>query len=190
MFHQELQRVAEKLNEAMMELGIPVPETIDWASTPFSGQWGFGTTACFQSAALEARRDKSINIRERAQEIAEALSKKLDTPQGFARIEAINGYLNLYIDPEKYALRVVDTILAEKGTFGRGDPIPERVMVEYSQPNTHKAFHVGHLRNVILGGAVRWFRNHSCELSWRHRMACHQMAMVLFKIPRWRRARW
>merc|ERR1712129_451115 len=26
-----------------------------------------------------------------------------------------------------------------------------RVMVEYSQPNTHKAFHVGHMRNVALG---------------------------------------
>jgi arginyl-tRNA synthetase len=154
MFHQELQRVAEKINKVMMELGIPIPEKIDWASTPFSGQWGFGTTACFQSAALEARSDKSIKVRDRAQEIAEALSKKLETPQGYARIEAINGYLNLYIDPEKYALRVVDTILAEKDTFGKGDPIPERVMVEYSQPNTHKAFHVGHLRNVILGGAL------------------------------------
>jgi len=27
-------------------------------------------------------------------------------------------------------------------------------MIEYSQPNTHKSMHVGHLRNVILGGAV------------------------------------
>lgn len=31
---------------------------------------------------------------------------------------------------------------------------PERVMVEYSQPNTHKAFHVGHMRNVSLGDAL------------------------------------
>jgi arginyl-tRNA synthetase len=30
----------------------------------------------------------------------------------------------------------------------------ERVMVEYSQPNTHKNFHVGHTRNVALGIAV------------------------------------
>jgi arginyl-tRNA synthetase len=27
-------------------------------------------------------------------------------------------------------------------------------MVEYSQPNTHKAFHVGHLRNMVLGSSV------------------------------------
>ena len=34
-----------------------------------------------------------------------------------------------------------------------------RVMIEFSQPNTHKLFHVGHLRNVVLGDAlVRAFR--------------------------------
>lgn len=33
-------------------------------------------------------------------------------------------------------------------------PARERVMVEYSQPNTHKAFHVGHMRNLCLGDAI------------------------------------
>jgi arginyl-tRNA synthetase len=154
MFNQELKNIAESINEAMAELRIPVPEKVDWTSTPFSGEWGYGTTACFQSAALEARSGKRIDIRERAQEIAEILSKKLEIPKDFSHIEAINGYLNIYIDPEKYALRVVDTILTRKQSFGKGDPIPERVMVEFSQPNTHKAFHVGHLRNLILGGAL------------------------------------
>ena len=28
------------------------------------------------------------------------------------------------------------------------------MMVEYSQPNTHKAFHVGHMRNVALGDSI------------------------------------
>ncbi len=38
--------------------------------------------------------------------------------------------------------------------FGRGDAKGERILVEFSQPNTHKAFHVGHLRNVVLGDAL------------------------------------
>ena len=29
-----------------------------------------------------------------------------------------------------------------------------KVMVEYSQPNTHKAFHVGHMRNCAIGDCV------------------------------------
>lgn len=27
----------------------------------------------------------------------------------------------------------------------------EKIMIEFSQPNTHKAFHIGHLRNCVLG---------------------------------------
>ena len=30
----------------------------------------------------------------------------------------------------------------------------KKIMVEYSQPNTHKEFHVGHLRNACLGAAL------------------------------------
>ena len=40
-------------------------------------------------------------------------------------------------------------------------------MVEFSQPNTHKAFHVGHLRSAILGDvlariahAEKWLAQH------------------------------
>ena len=36
----------------------------------------------------------------------------------------------------------------------RARPDGDRVMVEFSQPNTHKAFHVGHMRNLCLGDAL------------------------------------
>jgi arginyl-tRNA synthetase len=154
MFHQELQIASQRVQEGLARLEIPLPEKIDWVPTPFSGQWGFGTAVCFQSAALEARSGKKVIVPQRAQEIAEALTKELDLLEGFSRAEAVKGYFNLYIDPENYAKRVIDTILNQEQEFGKGPPIAERVMVEYSQPNTHKAFHVGHLRNVILGSAM------------------------------------
>lgn len=43
------------------------------------------------------------------------------------------------------------------GTFlakRKGSRNSERVMIEYSQPNTHKAFHVGHMRNAALGDSL------------------------------------
>lgn len=33
-------------------------------------------------------------------------------------------------------------------------PWSEKILVEYSQPNTHKALHVGHLRNMVYGDTV------------------------------------
>jgi arginyl-tRNA synthetase len=62
--------------------------------------------------------------------------------------------LNLYFSTSKYAQDVVDTVLEEGKEYGKGKALGKKVMVEYSQPNTHKSFHVGHLRNVILGGSV------------------------------------
>jgi arginyl-tRNA synthetase len=65
------------------------------------------------------------------------------------KIEAAGPYVNFFIK---------DSLIAEKilnENVARGaDPTGERVMFEYSQPNTHKEFHVGHLRNACLGASL------------------------------------
>ena len=73
---------------------------------------------------------------------------------GLSQVEAVKGYLNLYFAAAEYARRVVDAVLEQKERFGSGPATGRRVMVEFSQPNTHKAFHVGHLRSAILGDAL------------------------------------
>jgi len=62
--------------------------------------------------------------------------------------------LNLYFSTAEFARRVIDTAISDAGSFGRGMSKHEQVMVEFSQPNTHKAFHVGHLRSAILGDTL------------------------------------
>ncbi|MCH7587339.1 MAG: arginine--tRNA ligase [Chloroflexi bacterium] len=156
MFKEELNPVETIILRTLKSLKIEWDAEIVWSSTPFSGEWGFGTAIGFQAAAKDAAaKDSGVkNIPQRAQEIAQALVKAIGAPAGFVSVEAVRGYINLSIDPQVYARRVVDTILADGENFARGDAKTEKVMVEYSAPNTHKAFHVGHLRNVILGGAM------------------------------------
>ena len=152
MFKNEQQFIEQQIHHFCVQEGIPeIP--IAWKWIPFSGHWGI-STSFFQSAALEARQGKKVVVAQRAQEIAEQVVRFLGNPQGFSRLEAVNGYLNLYFSTGEYAQRVVDTVLQEKDQFGKGDDKKQKVMVEFSQPNTHKAFHVGHLRNVILGDAA------------------------------------
>ncbi len=92
--------------------------------------------------------------RSRAAELAEALAAQLGTPAGFSHVEAVKGYLNLYFAAPDYAARVLDSVLAAGDQYGRGEDKGQQIMVEFSQPNTLKAFHVGHLRNMILGAAL------------------------------------
>jgi arginyl-tRNA synthetase len=93
-------------------------------------------------------------VPQRAQEIAAAVSAALGTPPGISRVEATRGYLNLYFAPGEFTRRVVDVVLEQGSSYGRAGRNGERVMVEFSNPNTHKAFHVGHLRSAILGDVI------------------------------------
>ena len=71
--------------------------------------------------------------------------------EGVSHFEAVKGYLNVYYKTSDYARRAVEEVLASGADFGRGKPKNERVMVEYSQPNTHHSFHIGHARTTLLG---------------------------------------
>jgi arginyl-tRNA synthetase len=153
MFSAEQQAIETHIRAYCASQGLPDPGQIQWNPIPFLGEWGI-STSFFKLAAEEARSgkvpgEKPVGLR--AQEIAEGVKEALGTPAGFARVEAVKGYLNLYFSPGEFTKRVVDTVLEQGVDFGRGAPQNERVMVEYAQPNTHHSFHMGHFRNAILG---------------------------------------
>lgn len=152
MFEREQQAIAQKIKAFCRENQLPEVE-FQWKWIPFSGHWGI-STSFFQLAALEARQGKKVNVNARAAELASQVAAYLGIPQGFEKVEAVNGYLNIYFLQSTYATQVVNTVLQEGENFGRGTSRNERVMVEFSQPNTHKAFHVGHLRSAILGDVI------------------------------------
>jgi arginyl-tRNA synthetase len=154
MFEIELAAASDQIFEIIRRLDLAKPAEIRWEPTPFRGAWGYGTPAFFQSAAAEARKDSTIVVPQRAQQIASAILDALGTPDQFSHALAENGYLNLYVETSTYASRLIQSIHEQGLRYGSGEKKTRRVMVEYSQPNTHKAFHVGHLRNVILGGSM------------------------------------
>jgi arginyl-tRNA synthetase len=151
MFTQELHQATETVHTSLKSLNLPDPESIDWLPTPFEGDWGYGTAVCFKVAAAEAKTDPTIKVPQRAHEIANLLLENLRDLEGFDRVEAVSGYLNLHINTSIYAQRVTDRVIKAGQDFGRGAKKDERVMVEYAQPNTHHSFHIGHARNAILG---------------------------------------
>jgi len=60
------------------------------------------------------------------------------TPQFLAQI------IEKIIDPENSFVGPLEKLESERDTC----------MIEYSQPNTHKAFHVGHMRNCAIGDCI------------------------------------
>jgi len=153
MFESEQKQLETQIKAYCAAHDLPQKD-ISWSWIPFSGNWGI-SVSFFQLTAEDAKaKGLKINVAMRAQEIAQSIADALILPEGFDRIEAVRGYLNIYFSTRAFSKKVIDAVLTERDCFGLGESTHQKVMVEFSQPNTHKAFHVGHLRNVILGNSV------------------------------------
>src|SRR5512145_3462421 len=123
MFDTEQQTIEALIATYCAENGLPeIP--LNWTPIPFAWQWGIATSF-FQLAAADARAIKErsgqgVNVPQHAQEIAEKVAAALGAPAGFARVESVKGYLNLYFDTAEFTRRVVGDVLTQRGDFGHG----------------------------------------------------------------------
>ena len=69
------------------------------------------------------------------------------------RIEAFGPYVNFYLNAGEVAKLVINEV--NKKNYGANDlGKGKKVMIEYPSQNTHKEFHVGHLRNVCISNPL------------------------------------
>ncbi len=88
------------------------------------------------------------------EQIGQALGNAMmaEFPTLFSGFNIVKGFLNLTIEASYW-----HEFLAEQytnSTFGYHQPTGNKVMVEYSSPNTNKPLHLGHLRNNFLGRSI------------------------------------
>lgn len=81
-----------------------------------------------------------------AQEIVEKSQNK--------QLINVGPYINFLIDKNDMAKKVITEISDKKDSFGQGEITNKEILIEWRQPNTHKAFHIGHIRNVIVGESI------------------------------------
>jgi len=95
-------------------------------------------------------------------QIAQMLAEKLNKVSGGEKIEVQGPYLNIKMDRGKTAEEILKIFFSENPSndlknfsFGRPQTLKEqKVMVEFSSPNTNKPLHLGHLRNDVLGESI------------------------------------
>lgn len=106
--------------------------------------------ACFELAKAEKK-----NPAELAASLTEQLKNDQELKKYFLDIKAVGPYINFFVLPACLAGSVITVIRKEKSHYGRNYQGGGRqVMIEYSNGNTHKEYHVGHLRNISYGDAV------------------------------------
>lgn len=69
-----------------------------------------------------------------------------------ADFNVVKGFLNIVISAEYWSQYFA--FAWKKPGRAQVAPVPQKVLVEYSSPNTNKPLHLGHVRNNVLGVAV------------------------------------
>jgi arginyl-tRNA synthetase len=101
------------------------------------------------NVSLKLSKDLGKNPRE----IAEILVSKLNSDFVEKAEVAGPGFINFFIN-QSFFLQNLNYINANPDSYGKWELSNELAMVEFGQPNTHKAFHVGHLKSAVTGLAL------------------------------------
>jgi arginyl-tRNA synthetase len=142
--------IFHNIEQILHDAGIPGAIELLTPPNPDMGDISF---ACFALAKKQGR-----NPAEVAKELAEEISLRVRPSGGsnpIEKIQAAGPYVNFYLKAEAVAQLLFQAMKKEKSKFGNSAlGKGQKVVIEYSQPNTHKEFHVGHLRNAALGLAL------------------------------------
>ncbi len=99
------------------------------------------------SAAFRIAKDSG----ESAEDVSKKIASNIKVKGNIEKVSAENGFINFYLKRKDFAIEVINHALSpgDRGASKRG-----RAIIEYISVNPNKPWHVGHLRNALLGNTI------------------------------------
>lgn len=143
-------QIIQKIREALKELGASVDAVSDLDLSeqlvePPNSDLGDLAFGCFILAK---------HLKKAPPALAQELKSKLVLDGNLLKAEAAGPYLNLALSPQFIGEQLLSDIRSGKHFQKKLTEKNPKAMIEFSQPNTHKEIHVGHMRNASLGDSL------------------------------------
>ncbi|MBP2142960.1 arginyl-tRNA synthetase [Methanococcus voltae] len=143
-------KLIEILNEKVKNLtGEEIEIRLD--EPPSINMGDYSTNICFRLAKPLRKAPKMI-----AEDIVTQLINENDLKAlKIEKIEALNGYINFFVDYNEFSKDILSTIEDKKESFGKLDNKNEKVILEHTSANPNGPFHIGHGRNMVIGDSLK-----------------------------------
>ncbi len=140
-------KIQEQIEKLLEKAGVKM---IGELTVPPKSEMGDVALPCFGLA-----KKGGVNPVAYAKELAKKLSsEKLRVKSSIIdNVKAFGPYVNFFLNAKVLAEDILEEAAQEK--YGQSDlGGNKKILVEFAHPNTHKAFHIGHLRNITTGESL------------------------------------
>ncbi len=133
-----LQTALKKLNISKAEIDLQHP------ANPNHGD--FATSIALQQAK---------SLKKSPLELAQEITKNIPQNDLVEKVEVVKpGFINFHISIHTL-IEEMNKVVKEKDNYGRSDNLKnKKIMIEFTDPNPFKEFHIGHLYSNIVGEAL------------------------------------
>ena len=136
------QNIADAINAALKKKLVKAADLV----YPPNPEFGDISLPCFNLAK---------ELKKTAVETGEFLVGRIALNDVVVAAKATGPFLNFTFNKAKLAQGVIKEVLKQKEKYGLNQNGKNKtIMIEFAHPNTHKAFHIGHLRNILTGEAM------------------------------------
>jgi arginyl-tRNA synthetase len=135
------------IKEALQNLGIEAGDIVlEHPADVANGD--YSTNVAFAYAKKVGKNPKAL-----AEEIKTELEK--NKIEEIEKVEVAGaGFINFYLSREFFTQSIIE-ILNKKSGWGKNEILNgKKVMIEYTQPNPFKPFHIGHLMSNAIGESI------------------------------------
>lgn len=138
-------KILENLKIALKKIGIE-EKSLELES-PTNPKFGDYSTSIALKLSKQLKKNPNV--------LAEEIKNNLPKTNLINKIEVLKpGFINFWLS-EEYLLKEMQKLSMgnfEFASFHLGKN--KKIMVEFAHPNTHKLFHIGHLRNIATGESM------------------------------------
>jgi len=140
------QKIKNLIKEALKNLKIESKEIL--LEHPLDLEMGDYST----NVAMVYAKQLKISPKDLVEKIVAEISKNLPAEIDEVEIAGV-GFINFYLSRE-FFVKKIEEILGNKNFGGNNLLAGQKIMIEYTQPNPFKPFHIGHLMSNSIGESL------------------------------------